>query len=643
MITIRNHIELLPVFLLLFSPAVVCQEISILPPWYQHNPTLLTNAAADTTPPSSDTLFQILGRWGYGYSYTSKVHGKYAYIGNGASFQIVDITIPNSIQIVGELIIDGIVNNIQISEDYAFVCTGSGLLIIDISLKDRPEKVCFVPLPGGTTKAVVKNKLVYVFSLFGGLKIVDVSIPIQPFIRGSINLIEFPSTLSVADGYVYVGSTEFPGIEVIDATDPDNLISFMYIDVGGVPYSSYLRDTLLFVGTQEDLVILNISEPNSPTLVNTFNFGTQIGAIIGQDSMLYITSSYSNRIYSIDISQTSLPTVKDTLDLFPPGYGLDIDYASPNVIASQYTGVWLINASNSDSLQKASYIPTGGNAQNIFVQNGFAYIASGYSGLWMIDFTEPQKPVSLWNINVGGYTSDVFVKDHFALFVNSPGLLVNDSSRGLWIIDISNPQVPNLISHYTGIIRHSSIWAPPVITVSGDLAFITQAPDGTDSTLEIIDISDPLTPTRKAVHQSPFIPYHITTSDSIAYVATADGGLRVIDWHNPTLPIELPSFNNSTVYSTIGVTSSGKTIFADRVDTFFILDATNPSALNVIGKFGRSYGSYSSIDLAVTDGRVYWADGKLGVVDITDLNSPRELALFPGYGSGSGVDVKGDT
>jgi hypothetical protein len=67
------------------------------------------------------------------------------------------------------------------------------------------------------------------------------------------------------------------------------------------------------------------------------------------------------------------------------------------------------------------------------------------------------------------------------------------------------------------------------------------------------------------------------------------------------------------------------------------LNISNPQLPVVLGTFGRNYGSFTAINLFALKPYVYWAEGYLGVVDISDSSHPVEKALFLGNNWITGV------
>ena len=646
---VMRQVYLLIGLLLLFSPiAIYAQQLSKQNGIEAYNDLHTWKYAEIATSPS-DSGLSVLGRWAWGPCQAVDVEGNYAYIGNGPTFHVLDISNPALPKIIGEYLTEGHVNDIQLQGSLAFVCIGRGLLILDVSDPHQPKKAGEISINGVAIRVSPEGSTAYVTNFAGGLIVVDVSDVTLPKLRGNIPVGgQLPWCLAAKDGYVYIGNPEFPDLALVDATNPDTL-KRSFVSLGGWGHSAVVKDTLLYVGMMEYsgnrvLKIFSVANPAVPVELGKTKLDdsvyTNINSVTVANSYAYIATQDSG-IYSIDVSDPLMPEVRSNIrhNGFPLSGGSAISSVNGNVFAAYRSGLWIVNASQPDSLQKQGFFPTGEHASKIDLRDNLAFIASGRAGLWILDVANPQKPESISNINTGSFTSDVVVSDDFVYIVNWP-FSQNESTRGLWIIDISDPFHPQIVSHYSGIVRFLQSRAPNAITKSGDLIFITQMPTpGNDSTLEIIDISDPVQPRHISTFLSKNLPLDIAVQDSFAYLATFDEGLKIIDWHDPYSPIEI--YRNFK--SALGIGLSNEFAYVDRADTFFVVNVSNPHSPIVVGKFGRNYGSFSSIDLVVSNDYVYWADGILGAIDVSDPANPQERALFEGRHRARGVAVRGST
>ena len=594
---------------------------------------------------SSDSVLTVLGRWAWGSCQAVDVEGNYAYIGNGPTFQVLDISNAASPKIVGEYLTDGYVYDIKLSGSLAFVVIGKGLLILNLSDPVNPDRVSEVNIKGGPLSVAIEGDFAYVSCFAGRLYVFDISDARSPRLRGGIPVGgQLPTALAAKDGYVYVGNPEYPDLALIDATDPDSL-KRRFLHIGGWGLSAFISDTLLFVGTRSfsgshELKIFSVSTPASPKFLSQVAIGAEIAAITANDSAAFVAALDSG-IYAVDISDPLRPQLKGRFSqrLSANIGGTGIAVSEDNVFTAYFTGLLAVNISNLDSLEETSFFPTGGSAQKIDLSGHYAYVASGYSGLWILDISDVTNPVGVANINTGGFTADVEVADSIVYLVNWPTQR-KEASRGLWIIDVSDPYEPKILSHHIGIVRFSQSRAPNALAKFGNLIFMTQMPSAdNDTTLEIIDVSDPQQPREVGIFRDDSSILNIAVEEGFAYLATNDQGLKIIDWREPSSPVQITTILGSA----LGVALSNEFAYVDRADTFFVVNVSNPYSPFVMGKFGRNYGSFLSIDLAVSANYVYWAEGFLGAIDVSEPSRPKERALFRGGDWARGVAARNDT
>ncbi len=441
--------------------------------------------------------------------------------------------------------------------------------------------------------------------------------------------------------YVYASNVELPGfVSIVDATNPDTLLRDPTLWPNGIVVSGITTGNLLLLGLERSsfsasgyaLAIYDISNPASPTFLSELpDIGPNGFTVRG--SIVYTTGYGALR--AVDISEPSHPKlVGSTI-----AGGAKVTTADKYLTIAGYRRAYIVDISVPDSLLMKSIFPTGGLAERVFLQDTLAYVASETGGLWILNVSNPSMPRSVSNINVGGAAYNVVVSGSYAYLMNW-AQDNTDTARGLWIIDVSDPSHPRAVTHYIGITRFYGGGVPNAVAKSGNLLAITQMPtSGDDRVLEIVDVNNARQPTSLGVFHATYAPYKIALVDSFAYLATEADGLRVIDFHSPSAPIEVYSFNNSFSYSVRGIATHGSYAYADRIDTFFDMTTLNPAHPSVLGQFGRNYGSFTEVDMSADSPYVYWAEGYLGTVDVSRPDQPVNRSLFLGKDWGTSVSA----
>jgi len=128
---------------------------------------------------------------------------------------------------------------------------------------------------------------------------------------------------------------------------------------------------------------------------------------------------------------------------------------------------------------------------------------------------------------------------------------VADEGSGLQVIDISDPTSPTLVGNY------NTPGSARGIAVSGDHAFVADWFWG----LQVIDISDPTSPTLVGTCDTPHYACGVAVSGDHAFVADQSSGLQVIQVYQS----EVDSDNN--IGQSLFVNASPDTIFGARLTT----------------------------------------------------------------------------
>ncbi len=628
----KRMVLLLMITLVCFGLMLAQQNVPVLD--QQIHDTLLR--AWNGPHPSStgtDGALTLLGRWAYGPCQAVAARGNYAFIGNGATLQAIDMSNPSSPLVVGERVV-AYVYDIQMKDSLALVCAGDSLILFDASQPTLLPEAGGVSIYGGAERAVVQDSFAYVLGFNGLLTAIDLSDPVNPRLRGNTPTsgLNFGGGVFAVKGRIlYVSSTyNLPQpVYIFDASDPDTIREMGHVYMGWEALSAAIKDTLLFVSSVSDqpLQVYSISDPASPQFLSGSGLGPT--GMMVRDSILYATTGTG--FYSIDIS--------DPINLKPRGT-VNLKYATgkiallgPYAFAEAHVGVFVLGVGNADSLKEISFIPTGGWAGRIALKDSLAFVASWDAGLWIVNFSDPTKPKGLSNINPGSNASDVAVSGNYAYLMNDPAYSADDTSRGLWIIDVSDPSQPRLVSHHIGIVRYSTTALLNSIAKSGQLIFVTQShTSGNDSVAEIVDVSNPAEPKEIGVVRGGYDCYDAAAADTQLYLANG-GFLSIFNLRDPTNPTEVARLQRTALAVEVR-----DTLAYVMSESLLVVSVADPRSPFILGAAATPSGyGMSDPDLTVAGNFAYWADGDGGAIDISNPRSPVQRISLSGTDRGRGV------
>ncbi|MCP3980173.1 MAG: hypothetical protein GY716_12780, partial [bacterium] len=250
-------------------------------------------------------------------------------------------------------------------------------------------------------------------------------------------------------------------------------------------------------------------------------------------------------------------------------------------------------------------LDTPGNANDVEVENGYAYVADGIrGGLQIIDVRDPTTPVTVSTFASQDRFSDVALSGDRAYLVDPGGRLR--------IADVSDPTDPISLSQLLIPSGASGI------DVEGDLAVIAAGYSG----IYVVDASDPASPfVAGSTHTRASLSSRaadVAVREHLAYVADGGsvtlGGLKVIDFSDPATPVVVGSTSNE--FGLTGVALERD--FAVTSDYFFanaapIFNVGGPvpafsAALNFSS--APSFRDDNGTGVAVRDGVVFLTAGR---------------------------------
>ncbi len=582
--------------------------------------------------PTNDSGFTVLGEWRWGSCIAAAAVGNYVYIGNGGLLQVLDVSQPATPRVVWEMKTP-LVRDIKIRDTLACVLLSDGRIIfLNTSIPSTPTLLSEILLPFANMpiSASVADSFVYVATQIGIVFVIDISNPQDPYRRGYIiGGGAFLSRIASRSNFIYYFSAYQAPALIIDARNPDSLISRYFppgIGLSGI--SLHVSDTLLFAGVGIQLRVYSVAKPDTPVQLGAANIGTSTHSTTRRENYVYV-STFGSGLYVVDISSLTQPIVVNHIKRRIPtiGGGHSITISNGLLFSSLTIGLWTLDISQRDSLRPVSFFPTGGGVRGIANRDNLTFLADGEAGLWILDVTDLDSIRNISNLNVGGSASKIVVSGNYAYLLVEHGASPADiTAQGLWILDVANPGSPFVTSYIRSIVHYSANLVPSSISKNGNHVYLTKADAVNDSALAVINISDPYSPYTESVFRTNTLPYDVVAVDTLAYLATVNGGLRILSVSQPSVPREI-----GTILSTsLGLAVRNHYVYVATDTGLSIVDVSLPSSPSLVGST-RTSGSRWLVDVTATNAFAYLGYDGLHAVDIRDPASPREsmVVSFP--------------
>lgn len=404
--------------------------------------------------------------------------------------------------------------------NYAYIGEGPQLTVVDVSNGARPHRVGWVFLPGNVKDLFLVGDLVFAAASGGGLQIVDVADPTSPTIRGEYGTPQAAEAVSVTSDTVYVLAEDLLALDVSDPSSPALLSKF--------PVSPAGRDLCVvgltaYIANEQGLLIVDVTESSSPSLHASYDIPRQGFVVSASSATACVANPYGLEI--IDVSDPSSPTLLCSFPRLEPGRpypnGLrfwgNLVYQAYPVFPACCCGAGgcleILDISVPTSPSRAGLYWTRAGAC-VSIAGDRALVGSVLGGLDVFDFHSPTMPTLL-----GSYETPASVQSVYAAGGKA---YVTGCYEGLQILDVSDPSSPS-----TSLCRYFSrcCTIDQVFAVSGDLAYVQP---WSGSGFEILDVGDPTSPTRRGGYASPdYLFMDAAIRGNRAY-------LTAWEWTNPT-------------------------------------------------------------------------------------------------------------
>jgi hypothetical protein len=321
----------------------------------------------------------------------------------------------------------GLALDVVVDGRYAYVVQGADgpagalwgrLSVVDVSNPKTPSVVGFYKPNYIATDIVVIDSIAYLTdgrcefgaaACWGGLHILDVSVPTSPVQIGVYNLDDIQAESPMNQSW-YASSVAVMG-------------SHAYI-TGGPYYDSQPEDEC-------GLRIVDISKLSKPTVVGAIrcadiDVAWKGQSILVRDAYAYIAAGDAGwRIVSV--SNWSSPAQIGYFD----GLGKAWDVALGDdcaYVAADGAGLQIVDVSEPTAPSQIASVETPGRAVGVTVADSYAYVAAGEGGLRIIDVSDPANPIEVGFYDTPGWVAGAAVANDY--------VYVADAKTGLFVLRI---------------------------------------------------------------------------------------------------------------------------------------------------------------------------------------------------------------
>ena len=328
--------------------------------------------------------------------------------------------------------------DLVLSGDLILVGADTTLHIFSIA-SGVPSIVGHFETTGQIDEIAVDGSSLYAVSPYNSvISLLDRTYPTQP-----VWLLRYANESSINDmvaggGYLYLG-TYWGNLQIVQINETSqSIVAVAGPDDRAIEhtYATVYGDGLVFASMGGEMVIVDVSDPNHPLILNNPDWETFSGPdyrpLAWADGKLFASSGFFTLL---DVSNPAEPTEIGRLsetnyicEVFVQdgfAYLMIYDYCYERYDAPLPAGkLQIVPVTQPENMAVIGSVEVVGLAQAIVVVGNYAYVANG--DVLVVDVSDPSRPQLVTTITTPGYASDLLTAD---------GLLyVADQAGGLLVI-----------------------------------------------------------------------------------------------------------------------------------------------------------------------------------------------------------------
>ncbi|NHJ49927.1 MAG: hypothetical protein FK733_19200 [Asgard group archaeon] len=424
---------------------------------------------------------------------------------------------------------------------------------------------------------------------------------------------------------VYIAE-KLGGIDIVNVSNPSDPFEVgEWSGTHGVAYGTFIEGNTAFLADKDmGLVILDITNPEVPLKLSQYNNGERCYNVEVVNDIAYV-ANYHEGLLILDVSDLESPQVLSSTG--SPDYATDIDvFGDYAFIAARKYGLIVFDISNPSSPQQiGSYLFPGQSnyARNVFVDENtdLAYVADRECGILILDVTNPtniQLKSRIIREIIGAM--DVIIDYQY-----SKAYAYFTDEKVLYKYEVSNPDIPQF-REAIGLMNIDSVCKPRCLFIEDSFIYVVDNNNGIRASSKY-DFGD---------HGIWFSdggePRQVIVRNKIAYLADGSDGLEIIDMNDMNNPQKIGAYNYYQG-EVLGIYADDNYAYlADKIKGLRILDVSEPSNPFKISQFDENGNIEICCDVKVKNDYAYvanWINGLL-ILDVSDPVHPTKVTAYTG-------------
>ena len=574
-----------------------------------------------------------------------EISGDHAFVAVGSGLRILDISDPINPFECGycyspPIDEEGYAKDVAVSDEYAFIAAGNGgIRVVDISDLTNPIEVASVPVDQAQ-EVDVQGNFLYVADNSYGMRIFDIADPLQPVEISFFDVHGQLRDLDIQGDFAYLPIWS-EGLAVVDISDPYFPEEVGYIEFFYTAYTTEASYPYVYIGAVQYLYVIDVSNPQNPTIVYSFDTDYYFDNIAVSGDILAIACYLSDdplpgkiRIY--DVQNPGAPVFQGMFEMQDHFEAVDI-YGDYVIGGNYHLGVRSIDISNpAVPIECGCYNPPGSTGRFKLIED-YAYLANYYGGVRIVDVSDPSYPVEIGGSDTYIYAIDLAVQgdsayaisfsDNFKIFdISSAANPVLVQTFQLSIADVCDIEIEDDIicvggGHCIVVLKYGESTGLEEVAflsaqghgnslkIDGDVLYNVSSGCTYTGIFTIYDIANPEQPVIISNFSLRGGASQFCIDDNLVYILystypSGEPGIQILDISNIYSPVEITYYE--TPLSNYCIAKSGNyLVTSNGPDGFKIFNVSNPLDMFEVGNYNTPV---CALDVVIRDSLIYVSD-----------------------------------
>jgi|GEM_PF-5775393 len=490
-------------------------------------------------------------------------------------------------------------------------------------------------------------------SLYKELRTYNISDPTNIVEIASLTIDPDFQTAELYQGYAYLIDKSPGKFTIVDVQDPNAMSIVAELSIptlNSYDYTITIDNDIAYLDSPTgELLLFDVSDPTSPTLISTTTPDHVIIDMQAVGSVLFVRST---DLYIYDYTDPLNPIERGQYTPTQWISSIHIDDTTAFLVDG-FDELLAVDVSDLDNPTLVGQLPISGFASRIHTSEDKLYLSSASRDVYTIDISDLSNMSIIGQTLIRGYLHDLNANDAHLITASSGGLSIIDASLtvtpppkqsfkttsdnargididnnyayiaddfgGVTIFDITIPFSPLKVSSVATSDRALNL------KVDQDLLYVA-ALTGVD----IFDVSDPYTPTLVG-----YIPITkavgLDVQDNLlAIYSTEPGFVALYDIVDPTDPVHL-STHQGPEYPNEIIIRDDKVYVAGGYSTLVIIDISDPNNITTAGIYDAPGIVEFSYSIALVEDIAYVSTdfGLLYAINISNPFNPALIGTTP--------------